>query len=196
MFNQGVNLGAVQRLAPNKFQSYRVNSGLNVWPAQFFQRTKAQPVQPSVRFGGRVKITGNLPRLEFVRVLIRYGLLLPASGVDRFGQRPGKGTTDARGPIRACCLDIPILVKRVYLGWWFHIAQIHATSELRIRENGYPPKRNTCQDRKDAVASFMRGCSFQFSLSIAFGHAIHIKHKRFSCQALFCLRRMLFRVKL
>jgi hypothetical protein len=191
-----MNLGAIQCLALDQFQRYRFHRYLNVRRAQSFQRLKAQPVQPSVCFGGRVKITGNLPRLEFVRVLIRYGLLLPASGVDRFGQRPGKGTTDARGPILARCLDIPILIKRVYVGWWFHIAQIHATSELRIRANGYPPKRNTHQDGNDRMASFMRGCSFQFSLRVAFGHTIHIKHKRFSCQALFCLRSVLFRVKL
>ena len=89
--------------------------------AQGLQHLKSKPVHPYLCFGGRVKIIGNLPRFGFVRVFIRYRLLLPALGVKRFGQRPGKGTADARGPIRACCLDIPILVKRVYLAWYFHL---------------------------------------------------------------------------
>jgi hypothetical protein len=82
------------------------------------------------------------------------------------------------------------------VGWWFHLAQIHATSERFIRKDGYPPKGNIHQDRKSSMTSFMHGGSFQFSLSVAFGHAPYIKHKRFSCQALFCLRSMLFRGKL
>jgi len=60
------------------------------------------------------------------------------------------------------------------VGWWFHVAQIYTTSELRTRNDGYPTKRNIHQNGSHGVACFMHGGSLQFSFSVAFGHAIDI----------------------
>jgi hypothetical protein len=190
--DQGVNLCSRQRLSLDQFQRYRVNSGPNVRSAQGFQHPETKPVYPSGCLGGRVKTIGNFPRREFVSV----GLLLPTPGIKRFGQGTRKGTADARGPILACRLNIPVRIPRVYVGWWFHLAQIHVTSELRIRNDGYPPKRNTHQDGNNCMTSFMHGGSFQFSLSVGFDHEMILANSPDSCQALFCLRNMLFCGKL